>query len=71
MHVSYSNREAEKKKRRNWCRDFSRKVSHIVSPRCYGAREVKEACLKEVRQDLALENQKGFKQKEFLSVRSE
>lgn len=42
-----------------------------MSPRCSGAREVKEGYLEVVRQDLALEDQKGFKLRESVSVGSE
>lgn len=41
-----------------------------MSPRCSGARKVKEGCLEEVRQDLVLEDQKEFKLRQLLSVGS-
>ena len=52
MHVSYHEKkeEEEKKrkkkkgKRKHWYREFSKTVPRLVSPRCSGAGEIKEAC---------------------------
>ena len=50
--------ENKKGKRKQWCREFSKKVPRFVSPKSSGAGEIKERCLENGRQYLALEEQK-------------